>query len=117
MDSVKTKIEELQKDIDEKWDSLRSAGYELAQLSARMTEGPVTLISPTLRRAFTDAQNDFVFLKSQNLEREELVRRLDEGKRKVSFLRRRISLAATSASFVCFICLRSVLRITNSSLV
>ena len=45
----------LQKDIDEKWDSLRSAGYELAQLSARMTEGPVTLISPTLRRAFTSA--------------------------------------------------------------
>lgn len=88
MDSVKTKIEELQKDIDEKWDSLRSAGYELAQLSARMTEGPVTLISPTLRRAFTDAQNDFVFLKSQNLEREELVRRLDEGKRKVSFLQK-----------------------------
>ena len=85
MDSVKSRTDELQKDMDRAWASLRSQAYRLAQW-AITDDGPVSLISPTLRTGFQDAVSRHDSIKAMVLAGEEERRRLDEGRQSVSRL-------------------------------
>lgn len=88
MDSVKTRIEEIQKEIDSHWNSLRQDAYALASQAACLDEGEVTLISPTLRQNFLTCQKKTASLRGRKGQRDELVRRLNEGQRSVSKLQK-----------------------------
>ena len=66
MDSVKTRIDEIQKDMDSAWSELRRQAYRLASLAGRLEDGPLTLISPSLRTAFLDAERSFNAVNSRN---------------------------------------------------
>ena len=79
MDSVKTRIDEIQKDMDSAWSELRRQAYRLASLAGHLEDGPLTLISPSLRIAFLDAERSFNAVNSRKMARDELEKRLSEG--------------------------------------
>ena len=88
MDSVKTRIDEIQKDMDSAWSELRRQAYRLASLAGRLEDGPLTLISPSLRTAFLDAERSFNAVNSRKMARDELEKRLSEGQERVSRLQK-----------------------------
>lgn len=88
MDSVKSRIDEIQKDMDGTWSELRRQACRLASLATHLEDGPVTLISPSLRTSFLEAERSFNQVDGRKKARDELARHLSEGQEKVSRLQR-----------------------------
>lgn len=88
MDSVKSRIEEIQKDMDASYNELRSLALRLASAACADENEEISLIAPTLRTAFISARDNFNSIKSRKLQMDELRARLSEGEESLSRLQR-----------------------------
>ena len=90
MDSVKSRIEEIQKDMDASYNELRSLALRLAGAACADDNEEISLIAPTLRTAFISApaRDNFNSIKSHKLQMDELRARLSEGEESLSRLQR-----------------------------
>ena len=88
MDSVKSRIEEIQKDMDASYNELRSLALRLAGAACADDNEDISLIAPTLRTAFISARDNFNSIKSRKLQMDELRTRLSEGEESLSRLQK-----------------------------
>lgn len=88
MDSVKTRIDEIQYSLDGEWNALRSLASTLANLAACESDGTVTLVAPSLRNTYISCRDTAGELRARKSGRDELDKRLAEGQEKVSTLQK-----------------------------
>ena len=88
MDSVKSRIEEIQKDMDASYNELRSLALRLAGAACADDNEEISLIAPTLRTAFISARDNFNSIKSRKLQMDELRARQSEGEESLSRLQK-----------------------------
>lgn len=94
MDSVKTRIEEIQKDMDASYNELRSMALRLAGAACLDENSEIALIAPSLRNSFISAREHFNMLKSRKIQQDELRTRLSEGEKSLSRLQKEKSSTA-----------------------
>ena len=88
MDSVRTRIEEIQHEIDQAWSDLRSEAMTLASLSCASGDETLSLIAPSMRASFSKNRDSSRRLEISLKERDELKKKLSEGQANVSRLQK-----------------------------
>ena len=88
MDSVKTRLEEMDRQLEGEWEALRDDALRLAQLALSQQEGPLSLLSPSLRSSFVSARARQEDLEHRLEQRTARLERLNRGQERLSLLTR-----------------------------
>ena len=88
MDSVKTRLEEMDRQLEGEWEALRGDALRLAQLALSQQEGPLSLLSPSLRSSFVSASARQEDLERRLEQRTARLERLNRGQERLSLLTR-----------------------------
>lgn len=88
MDSVKTRLEEMDRQLEGEWEALRDDALRLAQLALNQQEGPLSLLSPSLRSSFVSARARQEDLERRLEQRTARLERLNQGQERLSLLTR-----------------------------
>ncbi|MBO8442980.1 MAG: hypothetical protein IAC42_04400, partial [Spirochaetes bacterium] len=88
MDSVKTRLEEMDRQLEGEWEALRGDALRLAQLALSQQEGPLSLLSPSLRSSFVSARARQEDLERRLEQRTARLERLNRGQERLSLLTR-----------------------------
>lgn len=91
MDTSRTRIEDIQRNVDKAWEDLRAFAFRLAQAAASLDSGQVTLVSPTLRGAFIRAGEERARAAAEKAGIEDEAQKIREGRRNVALLTKEMS--------------------------